>query len=252
MAAREETSANTDGFRLISAPGRPGRRNLDRAGFPSLAPGRKPFLAAFPYPLVNGESTYWVNMRSADGRPAHLPPPIRTTTAVLVRRVEAGDREAFVALTRLYQKKVFVLAYSFVRDKEDALDLVQETFLRLYQKIGTYRPGRPFEAWLLQIARNLCIDHYRKQTVKRREHESGRTVEEHRPPGRGRGGGRAGARPQGHPGPVRRPAGRAAADDLHPAPLQAAQERGDRREPWTSRSGRSNRSISRPSAIFGP
>jgi RNA polymerase sigma-70 factor (ECF subfamily) len=99
-------------------------------------------------------------------------------TADLVRRVQSGDREAFVVLTRLYQKKVFVLAYSFVRDKEDALDLVQETFLRLYQKIGTYRPGRPFEAWLRRIARNLCIDHYRRQTLRRRDHESGKTVEE--------------------------------------------------------------------------
>ena len=106
--------------------------------------------------------------------------------AVLVRRVQAGDRGAFVALTRLYQKKVFVLAYSFVHDKEDALDLVQETFLKLYQNIGTYRPGHPFEAWLRQIARNLCIDHYRKHTLKRRSLESGRTVEElDLPDGRG-------------------------------------------------------------------
>jgi RNA polymerase sigma-70 factor (ECF subfamily) len=113
-------------------------------------------------------------------------------TAALVRRIQAGDRDAFVALTRLYQRKVFILAFSFVRDKEDALDLVQETFLKLYQKSGTYRPGHPFEAWLLQIARNLCIDHYRKHTLKRREHESGRTVEElELPDGRGDAGERA-------------------------------------------------------------
>ena len=109
-----------------------------------------------------------------DGLTAAVP----DETADLVRRVQSGDREAFVVLTRLYQKKVFVLAYSFVRDKEDALDLVQETFLRLYQKIGTYRPGRPFEAWLRRIARNLCIDHYRRQILRRRDHESGKTVEE--------------------------------------------------------------------------
>jgi len=109
--------------------------------------------------------------------------------ADLVRRVGAGDREAFAALTRLYQKRIFALAYGFARDKEDALDLVQETFLRLHQKIGTYRPGRPFEAWLFQIARNLCIDHYRRRTVKRREHEAGRTVEDIDPPDAGAAGG---------------------------------------------------------------
>ncbi len=107
----------------------------------------------------------------------------------LVRRVQAGDREAFVALTRLFQKKVFAVAYGFVRDKEDALDLVQETFLRLYQKVGTYRPGHPFEAWLLQIARNLCIDHYGRRTLKQREHDSGATVEELDLPDTSPGGG---------------------------------------------------------------
>ncbi len=96
----------------------------------------------------------------------------------LVRRVREGDREAFLALTRAYQKKVFALAYSFFRNKEDALDLVQETFLRLYQKIDLFREGRNFEAWLLQVARNLCIDHYRKNYVKRREMEVATPVEE--------------------------------------------------------------------------
>jgi RNA polymerase sigma-70 factor, ECF subfamily len=115
--------------------------------------------------------------------------PGADAVADLVRRVRGGDREAFAALTRLYQKRIFALAYGFARDKEDALDLVQDTFLRLHQKIGTYKPGRPFEAWLFQIARNLCIDHYRRRTVKRREHESGRTVEDLDPPDAGAGAG---------------------------------------------------------------
>jgi RNA polymerase sigma-70 factor (ECF subfamily) len=96
----------------------------------------------------------------------------------LVRQVEAGDRDAFVILTRAYQKKVFVLTYSFFRNKEDALDLVQETFLRLYQKIGSFQEGRNFEAWLLQIARNLCIDHYRREAGRRQEKESRVPVDE--------------------------------------------------------------------------
>jgi RNA polymerase sigma-70 factor (ECF subfamily) len=96
----------------------------------------------------------------------------------LVRRVREGDREAFLTLTRAYQKKIFAMAYSFFRNKEDALDLVQETFLRLYQKIELFRDGRNFEAWLLQVARNLCIDHYRKNYVKRREMEVATPVED--------------------------------------------------------------------------
>jgi RNA polymerase sigma-70 factor (ECF subfamily) len=96
----------------------------------------------------------------------------------LVQKIKAGDREAFMTLTRMYQKKVFILTYSFFRDKEDALDLVQETFLRLVQKIDSFRPGHSFEAWLLQIAKNLCIDHYRRESGRRRELERDRTVEE--------------------------------------------------------------------------
>lgn len=117
------------------------------------------------------------------------PPDELAGLADLVRRVQAGDREAFVALTRLFQKKVFVLAYGFVRDKEEALDLVQETFLRLFQKIGTYRPGRPFEAWLLSIARHLCIDHYRRNAPRRRELDDRATVEELDVPDASRDGG---------------------------------------------------------------
>jgi len=104
--------------------------------------------------------------------------PSYEDTWSLVQRVKVGDREAFVTLTRAYQQKVFILTYSFFRNKEDALDLVQETFLRLFQKIHTFRRGRNFEAWLLQIAKNLCIDAYRRDRGKRRELGSGKTVEE--------------------------------------------------------------------------
>ena len=99
-------------------------------------------------------------------------------TWTLVQRVKEGDREAFMTLTRMHQKKVFILTYSFFRNKEDALDLVQETFMKLYLKIGTFRRGHNFEAWLLQIAKNLCIDFYRKNYNKRRELESLKTIEE--------------------------------------------------------------------------
>ncbi|MDD8020485.1 MAG: RNA polymerase sigma factor [Acidobacteriota bacterium] len=87
----------------------------------------------------------------------------------LVSRVKEGDREAFMKLVGLYQQKIFVLTYSMVREREDALDLVQETFLRLYEKINTYRPGENFSAWLMKIARNICIDFIRKQKARRKE-----------------------------------------------------------------------------------
>ena len=96
----------------------------------------------------------------------------------LVEKIKEGDREAFMTLTSLYQKKVFLLAYSFFRNREDALDIVQETFLKLYQKISLFRIGENFQNWLLQISKNLCIDRYRKDFGKNKDLQSGIPVEE--------------------------------------------------------------------------
>ncbi len=97
---------------------------------------------------------------------------------LLLEKIKRGDREAFVTITRLYQRKVFVLAYSFFRNKEDALDIVQETFLRVYQKIDMFKKGRNFQNWLLQITKNLCIDFYRKRQNKKRYLDEGTDISE--------------------------------------------------------------------------
>lgn len=112
---------------------------------------------------------------NAEGFPPAAAPPDVVTG--LVRGVRAGDREAFVALTRLYQSKVFILAYSFFRNKEDAVDLVQDVFLRVFEKIESFQEGRNFDAWILRVAKNLCIDRYRR-TRDRREMDSGVRVDE--------------------------------------------------------------------------
>lgn len=96
----------------------------------------------------------------------------------LVRAARDGDRDAFMTIVAAYQKRVFMLAYSILRDREDALDVVQETFLRFYRKAGLYRPGFSFQGWLLRIAKNICVDHYRKNTRRRRDLESSRSLDE--------------------------------------------------------------------------
>lgn len=91
--------------------------------------------------------------------------------SVLMSRVKEGDKNAFQDITRRYQRKVFILAYAFFRDREEALDIVQETFLRLYEKSGMFREGEDFQAWLFRLARNLCIDNYRRNKHRRIDHE---------------------------------------------------------------------------------
>jgi len=101
----------------------------------------------------------------------------------LIDRVKRGDREAFMVLTELYQRSVFLTAFSFFRNREDALDIVQETFLRLYQKIHLFQKDRNFKNWLLQIAKNICIDHYRKNTKRDLSMERNHSIEEMNIPG---------------------------------------------------------------------
>jgi RNA polymerase sigma-70 factor (ECF subfamily) len=96
---------------------------------------------------------------------------------ILVRRAGQGDRDAFKTIVRLYQKKVYLLAYSFFRNREDAMDIVQETFLRLYQKAHMFEEDKNLQNWLLQIAKNLCIDHYRKRHKKDQEFLTGQDIE---------------------------------------------------------------------------
>jgi RNA polymerase sigma-70 factor (ECF subfamily) len=96
----------------------------------------------------------------------------------LLREAASGDREAFKTIVFHYQQQVFLLAYSVLRNKEDAMDIVQETFMRLYQKLDAYEKEGNFRGWLLQIAKNLCIDYYRKHYARRRELESERPLDE--------------------------------------------------------------------------
>ena len=85
----------------------------------------------------------------------------------LLHKIKQGDKEAFQMITHCFQKKVFQLAYSYLRNKEDAMDIVQETFFRLHQKIDLFREEKNFQNWLLQITRNICVDYYRKSYGKR-------------------------------------------------------------------------------------
>ena len=96
----------------------------------------------------------------------------------LVRRVQNEDREAFMVLTQLYQRKVFQLAYSYFRNREDAMDVVQETFLRFYQKAHMFQKGKNFQNWLLQMAKNICIDYYRKHHKRDNEMRREKNIED--------------------------------------------------------------------------
>ena len=74
--------------------------------------------------------------------------------AALVERCRRGDDLAWEQLVRSCQGRIYALAYHYLGRVEDARDLTQEVFVRVYQQLGTYN-GDGFLAWLLRITRNL-------------------------------------------------------------------------------------------------
>ena len=94
--------------------------------------------------------------------------PIPSPDLLLARRAAAGRAEAWDELLALYGERFYNLALHFTGAAEDAEDLTQEIFLRLYQNLRQYRGDVPLAAWALRLSRNLCIDHYRSTRRRRR------------------------------------------------------------------------------------
>jgi RNA polymerase sigma-70 factor (ECF subfamily) len=74
----------------------------------------------------------------------------------LMALVQAGDEAAFARLMTLYKDRIVNYLYQFVHDYQKAVDLSQETFLRVYFKAGKYRPIAPVSSWIYAIASNLA------------------------------------------------------------------------------------------------
>ncbi|MSR58319.1 MAG: sigma-70 family RNA polymerase sigma factor [Planctomycetaceae bacterium] len=83
--------------------------------------------------------------------------------ARLVEDVRKGDQEAFEHLVRRYEGRLLSVLLRFVRDRELARDLSQETFLRVYERLDQFDPARRFGPWLFRIGVNLALDFIRKR-----------------------------------------------------------------------------------------
>lgn len=81
-----------------------------------------------------------------------------------VRRFLEGDDEAFTLLVRLWETKVYNIAWRFLGNKEDAQDVVQETFLSVFRSIRSLREPKSFSTWLYRIALNHCRARWRTQS----------------------------------------------------------------------------------------
>lgn len=79
----------------------------------------------------------------------------------LVRACQHGDIEAFEQIFRVYRNPVFRLAYRFTGNRDDAEDLTQEIFLKVFENIGSFRYESSFATWLYRIAVNTCMNFQR-------------------------------------------------------------------------------------------
>ncbi|MHB1001226.1 MAG: RNA polymerase sigma factor [Armatimonadota bacterium] len=92
----------------------------------------------------------------------------KNADACLVENTRNGDIAAFEALFNKYHKRIYNLIYRMVGNEQDAGDLTQEVFIRVYNSMQNLRSDLSFYAWLRTVAVNICRDHYRKigRTIK--------------------------------------------------------------------------------------
>ena len=81
---------------------------------------------------------------------------------IIIQKCLNGDNGAWEMLVRKYSRRIFNLAYQFSGIYEEAEDITQEIFLKLYKCLNQYNFEINFEAWLIRLAKNYCIDYYRK------------------------------------------------------------------------------------------
>ncbi len=93
----------------------------------------------------------------------------KTDEQLLVRQAQAGNRPAFEELVRRYDRDVLRLALNLVRGSEDARDLYQEIFLRVYRNLARFRFECSFYTWIYRIATNVCLDHLRRKNTRKEE-----------------------------------------------------------------------------------
>ena len=89
--------------------------------------------------------------------------------SALIRAAQQGDTEAFEKLVNLHERFVMNTAFSVLRSREDAQDVYQEVFLRVFKNLGRFRFKCSFRTWVYRIATNACLDQLRRKAVRKEQ-----------------------------------------------------------------------------------
>lgn len=92
-----------------------------------------------------------------------------TDDLTLVKRVRSGDQRAFKLLVERYQRKIYSVALGMLKDKEEAMDVSQEAFVKVYRYLDHFKGDASFYTWLYRITVNICIDFIRRRGASRGE-----------------------------------------------------------------------------------
>src|SRR6478752_4936355 len=118
--------------------------------------------ATLPFPAISGEAT------RAKAKLDHR----QTDEAALVRRIQAQDEMAFREIVERYQAKVFSIIYGILRNRNDAEDIAQQVFAKIYFSIQNFDFRSSLLTWIYKITVNECYDYLRKKRVRKLVYES--------------------------------------------------------------------------------
>lgn len=85
---------------------------------------------------------------------------------LLIKRAQDGDVSAFESLIKIYEAKVFGIAFRMSGNRDDASDMAQEVFIKLFRNIGKFKHEAKFSTWVYRVATNTCLDELKK--IKRK------------------------------------------------------------------------------------
>lgn len=85
----------------------------------------------------------------------------------ILKLVQRGDREAYGAIVKRYMHSAYYIALGFVHNHQDALDVSQDAFIKVFRKIKIFDTSKPFFPWFYRLLRNLCIDHLKRKNRMR-------------------------------------------------------------------------------------
>jgi len=122
-------------------------------------------IGTLPFPAVAGPK---VEEKRTRARVDHK----NSQEALLIRRVQAGDEMAFREIVERYQSKIFSIIYGILRNHNDAEDIAQQVFTKVYFSVGNFDFRSSLLTWVYKITVNECYDYLRKKRVRKLVYES--------------------------------------------------------------------------------